>query len=193
MTDDDSAPEVTAKKPYPLRPKRPPASRDDVLRRLKDDELSFGEILDAVDGGLLTPDEGAAVLPGVYDEKAMSDLKEQQAKWSRDMQQVADIFRQPPAAVAAIQVPDEQQVAATREVRIELAGMADILRTTGEQIVSMVRLAGSTVTNLELVHHETVSLRKSSERLERWTKWLVRLTILVAILTVVIVGRDLMR
>ena len=115
--------------------------------------------------------------------------------------EVSDTFRQsaligPP--------PEDAQVIAMREVRSELAGVADILKTTGEQIITMAKLAASTVGNLERVYQETSALRHSlvdfkqesaraSGRLETLTKWLIVFTSAVVLLTVALVVHDLTR
>lgn len=178
-----------------------------------DEPVSMGEIFDAVRDKRLTDEEAKEFLPEVYRNPEVLGAKafgidlralaETQNAWSRRMELLADNFRQPYLASESLPLVDPQ-VAATREVRTELAGVADILRTTGEQIFSMAKLEASTVTNLELVHRETAALRGSlvefkqqsataSDRLEALTRWLIAFTCAVVLLTVVLVVHDLTR
>lgn len=166
----------------------------------------MGEIFDAVSDKRLTDEEAQEFLPEVYrnpevlsakalgiDLKALADT---QNAWSRRMELLADSFRQPYLASESLPLVDAQ-VAATQEVRTELAGVADILRTTGEQIFSMAKLAGATVAALERVHGETAALRQALVDFKKesatLTKWLIVFTSAVVLLTVVLVVRDFTR
>jgi len=168
--------------------------------------VSVGEIGAAARDKRLTEEEAAEYLPGFYGEsarKALEAIVEKQREWSRTMEDLGNSFREPLPA-SALRMPEDRQLAATRDVRAELAGIADVLKTSGEQIVTMASLAASTVAHLERVYKETSALRDAlvqfknqaataSGRLETLTRWLIAFTCAVVLLTVVLVVHDLTR
>jgi len=175
-------------------PDRPALSRDELIGALKADEpVSLRELQDAMDDGRLTQEEARELVPGWKNLEALTKsiagvgslrgfetgLKAFlpiQQDWTRKMSGLSAALRTP-TPIGPLRNP---QLTAISELRTEMAGVADILQTTGEQIATTVTLATATVAALERVHGETAALRADlqagQKSTDRSAKTITRLT-----------------